>query len=94
MDKADFDFKAVYFDKFIDYYVDELRLDLEEKEIEVKWTMPAIGNTLISADVFRLRQVLNNITNNAQKHFDKNVKILTFESTSPLGITICKSDAV
>ncbi len=78
VDQADFDFKPLHFDKFIDYYIDELKLDLEEKNIVVNWKMPDLNQNTILADGFRLKQVLNNIVSNAQKYFDKDTKVITF----------------
>lgn len=78
VDQVDFDFKPIHFDKYIDYYIDELKLDLEEKNIQVNWHMPELENTVILGDGFRLKRILNNIVCNSQKYFDKSTKKLNF----------------
>lgn len=78
VDQAEFNFKPVHFDKFIDYYIDELKLDLEEQNINIEWTMPELKNSIVMTDGFRMRQVANNIINNAVKHMDKEIKLLKF----------------
>jgi len=79
VNQIDFDFKPIHFDKYIDYYIDELKLDLEEKNIGVKWQMPNLKNTIILGDGFRLKRILNNIVSNSQKHFNKTNNILSFK---------------
>lgn len=81
VDQLNFDFKPLHFDKYIDYYIDELKLDLEEKNIDVKWEIPSIDDCIILGDGFRLKRVLNNIVSNAQKHFNKTNNILSFNLT-------------
>jgi len=79
VNQVDFDFKPIHFDKYIDYYIDELKLDLEEKNIGIKWQMPTLKNTIILGDGFRLKRILNNIVSNSQKHFNKTNNILSFK---------------
>jgi len=77
VNQVEFNFKPLNLNKFVDYYVDELNLDLEEQGIQVHWLMPDIQKK-INADGFRLRQVLENLVNNSVKHFDKAEKHLYF----------------
>lgn len=81
IDKIDFDFKPLNLDKYLDYYIDELKLDLEEKGIDVVWELPDTS-TRIMGDGFRIRQALDNLVSNAVKHFDKDVKRIEFHMTS------------
>ncbi|MCH4889136.1 HAMP domain-containing histidine kinase [Acidaminobacter sp. JC074] len=91
VNQVEFDLKPIHLDRFLDYYVDELKLDLEERNIQVNWTMPQLNHTLVHADTLRLRQVMQNIISNSDKHFDKNDKIIDIslsETDSTLTIEI------
>lgn len=82
IDKIDFDFKPLNLDKYIDYYIDELKLDLEEKGIDIIWELPKTSSAQILGDGFRLRQALDNLVSNAVKHLDKSNKQILFSVTS------------
>lgn len=79
VNQVTFNLKPIHLDKFLDYYIDELKLDLEERHIEVSWEMPQLKDSVVQADTLRLRQVLQNLISNSERHFDKNKRVIAIE---------------
>lgn len=78
VDQVDFDFKLVAFDKFMDYLLDDIRLELEPQGISVLWDFTVGYNYNCLVDSFKMQRVIINIVSNAVKHFNKVEKVLRF----------------
>jgi signal transduction histidine kinase len=93
VDQIAFDFAPVEFKKYMDYLLDDIRLELEPQGIAVIWEPLSESGLTCSVDAFKMQRVINNIVSNAVKHFDKPEKTLRFDlSRSPEGIMLTIAD--
>lgn len=77
VDQVSFDLRSVALDKYMDYLVDDIRLELEPKDIKVVWHAPSSGPIVCNIDAFKMRRVILNLVDNAVKHFNKAERRLT-----------------
>lgn len=71
VDQVTFDFQPIALEKYLDYLVDDIRLELENKSVDVYWDSHQLENVVCLVDVFKLRRVLLNIVDNGVKHLNK-----------------------
>lgn len=64
-------FNKIHVDQYFRDCVEELTLDLEEKNIELTYFNYLEEDAVIIADVEQLKRVINNIINNSVKYMDK-----------------------
>lgn len=64
-------FNKIHVDQYFRDCVEELTLDLEEKNIELTYFNYLEEDIIIIADVEQLKKVINNIINNSVKYMDK-----------------------
>lgn len=69
-------FNKIYIDQYFRDCVEELALDLEEKNIDLTYFNYAEENIQIIADAEQLRKVINNIIGNSIKYIDKKKGII------------------
>lgn len=77
VDQVSFDLRPMAFDKYLDYIVDDIRLELEPQGFEVGWTAE-VGEVLCRIDSFKMRRVILNLVDNAVKHANKSEKQISF----------------
>lgn len=81
LQRLPFQFERIHFDHYLEDYVEELRFDLEEKQVEIKLTIEN-GDYLIIGDREHIKRVITNIVDNSLKYNDKVDKRLTFHLSS------------
>lgn len=74
--KIPYSFNRIKVADFFDDCVEEVGLDLENKNIELNYTNLLNHDTLIIADPEQLRKVINNIIGNSIKYMDKSHGII------------------
>lgn len=92
VDQVAFDFQMTSIADYLDYLVEEIQLELEEKSVEVIWENKSVETAYAEIDAFKIRRVIWNIVDNAVKHMDKDIKRLklTLESDeSAVIVRIC-----
>lgn len=73
-----FHFEKILFDQYLQDFVEELRLDVEGKKVEVELTIEKNKNYEINGDREHLKRVIMNIVNNSLKYIEKDNKKLSF----------------
>lgn len=76
--KLPFTFEDIEINRYIKNYVDEVILDLEERNIIINMDLLTIEKTKVIADRDQLRRVMTNIINNSVKHMKKTDKMINF----------------
>ncbi len=76
VDQVAFDFKMTSIGDYLDYLIEEIQLELEEKQVEVLWTNKTQQPVYVMLDAFKIRRVIWNVVDNAVKHMDKVKKYL------------------
>lgn len=71
VDQVSFDMRPMDFNKYAEYLVDDIKLDLEPKGIVVSWTDLTQYSVVCQIDAFKVRRVILNLVDNAVKHFNK-----------------------
>lgn len=79
VDQVQFDMREIEYNKYLDYLIDDIRLDLEPKGIVVTWNDETNETVICKIDAFKLRRVILNIVDNAVKHFNKEDKRLSLK---------------
>jgi histidine kinase len=77
-----FHFEQIYFDHYLQDYVEELLFDVADKNVTVSLEMEKDGDYLISGDREHLKRVIANIVVNSLKYNDKPDKRLSFHLES------------
>jgi len=71
-----YSFKEINLQEYFDDCIEDLSLDLEVKNIEIKYENDINQETYVVADAEQLKRVINNIIGNAVKYIDKNKGII------------------
>lgn len=79
VDQVDFDLRPMALEKYLDYIVDDIRLELEPQGFNVDWTADVAGEVLCRIDSFKMRRVILNLVDNAVKHANKTEKQIRFK---------------
>lgn len=66
-----YEFKVINLHDYFEDCIDEIRMELEFKNIEVSFINTTDKNTYIQADAEQLKRVINNIINNSVKYMNK-----------------------
>jgi signal transduction histidine kinase len=74
-----FHFERVNIGVYLEDFLEELRYDLEEKEIAIQLNLNSLKGTFIFVDREKFKRVLNNIFNNSVKYMDKTEKLVSVE---------------
>ena len=74
--KIAYNFAKINITDYFDDCVDEIRVDLESKNIELNYTNYLNGDICIIADPIQLKKVVNNIVGNSIKYIDKSKGVL------------------
>ncbi|MED1203587.1 sensor histidine kinase [Heyndrickxia acidicola] len=77
LNRVPFHFEPIEFDEYLEDYVEELRFDLEVKEVEITLQIEDNGNYQIMADREQIKRVITNIVDNSLKYMDKEKKRIT-----------------
>ncbi|OIK10300.1 HAMP domain-containing sensor histidine kinase [Bacillus sp. MUM 13] len=78
LNRLPFHFEEIYFEKYLEDYVEELRFEVEEINVQVELIIEKNGNYLINGDWERLKRVITNIVENSLKYINKEDKKLSF----------------
>ncbi|MFJ7724787.1 sensor histidine kinase [Neobacillus sp. NPDC097160] len=78
LQRLPFHFETIHFDHYLQDFVEELRFDLEEQQVEVNLRIEKNGDYLIIGDREHLKRVITNIVDNSLKYIDKPDKVLSF----------------
>ncbi len=71
-----YSFKEINIQEYFDDCIEDLALDLEVKNIEIKYENDLNKQTYVVADAEQLKRVINNIIGNAVKYIDKSKGII------------------
>lgn len=71
-----YSFKEINIQDYFDDCIEDLSLDLEVKNMEIKYQNNLDQNTYVVADAEQLKRVINNIIGNAVKYIDKQKGII------------------
>jgi signal transduction histidine kinase len=82
LQRQTFHFEQIPFDYYLQDYVEELRFDVEGKNVSVTLEIEKGKNYLINGDREHLKRVITNIVGNSLKYNDKQHKKLSFKLTS------------
>lgn len=82
LQRLPFHFEKIYFNHYLQDYVEELRFDVEEKKVEINLDIEKEGDFLITGDRDHLKRVITNIVDNSLKYNDKENKKLSFHLTT------------
>jgi histidine kinase len=78
LQRQPFHFEKFYFNDYLEDFVEELRFDLEEKNVGIEFNIENNGSYFIKGDREHLKRVINNIVDNSLKYNDKEDKKLIF----------------
>ncbi|MFD0048106.1 sensor histidine kinase [Actinomycetes bacterium NPDC127524] len=78
LNRLPFHFEEIYFEKYLEEYVEELRFEVEEINVQVELIIEKNRNYLINGDWERLKRVITNIVENSLKYINKEDKKLSF----------------
>jgi histidine kinase len=93
LQRLPFHFEKFDFNGYLQDFIEELRFDLEEKNVTISFMPEKNKNYLIEGDREHLKRVINNIVENSLKYNDKQEKTLSFHlSTVGPDILFCMSD--
>jgi histidine kinase len=81
LQRLPFMFERIHFDHYLEDFVEDLRFDVAEKNVEVQLTIET-GDYLIVGDREHIKRVITNIVDNSLKYNDKENKRLTFHLSS------------
>ncbi|WP_217269749.1 sensor histidine kinase [Neobacillus endophyticus] len=81
LQRLPFLFEKINFDHYLEDYVEELRFDVAEKQVEIQLIIEK-GDYLIVGDREHLKRVITNIVDNSLKYIDKEHKKLSFHLSS------------
>ncbi|WP_163102581.1 sensor histidine kinase [Peribacillus alkalitolerans] len=76
--KIQFNFEEIDIIRYINYFIEELSWDFEEKGIDVQFHVDLDNPVLVIADREKLKRVFVNIIQNSIKHMKKDEKIIQF----------------
>jgi histidine kinase len=82
LQRLPFHFEQFAFNGYLQDFIEELRFDLEEKNIIITFFEEKNNNYLIEGDREHLKRVINNIVENSLKYNDKQVRELRFQLSS------------
>ncbi|MCQ6279376.1 cell wall metabolism sensor histidine kinase WalK [Bacillus sp. EB600] len=82
LQRLPFHFESIYFDHYLQDFVEELRFDVVGKNVDVSLEMEEGGDYLIIGDREHLKRVIINIVGNSLKYNDKPNKKLSFHLES------------
>lgn len=72
--KLPFHFENVDFERFLVHFVEEYKLDLEQKKINLNFIDVNLNHTLVRIDLQQIRRVLDNIIQNSVRYMNKEKK--------------------
>ncbi|WP_176699641.1 sensor histidine kinase [Neobacillus massiliamazoniensis] len=78
LQRLPFNFERFHFNHYLEDFVEELRFDWEDKNVEIDLHIKNNGDYLIIGDREHLKRVINNIVDNSLKYNDKETKKLSF----------------
>jgi signal transduction histidine kinase len=79
VDQVSFDLKPIVFGKYMEYLVDDIRMELESQEVQIHWNDNDLDDSVCMIDSFKMRLAIHNLVENAVKHFDKPTKHLSLQ---------------
>lgn len=86
-----YNFSIMNISEYLSYCVEDLRIDLEEKNIDLNYEDTTSGRFLVEADSEQIARVINNIVGNSAKYMDKahgKIDITLSETVSEIVVKI------
>jgi histidine kinase len=90
LQRLPFHFEKIHFDDYLQDFVEELRFDLEEKNVEINLQIEKNGDYQIIGDREHLKRVITNIVDNSLKYIDKPDKELSFHLSTVDSLVLFK----
>ncbi|AZU61787.1 sensor histidine kinase [Neobacillus mesonae] len=82
LQRLPFHFEEIRFDHYLEDFVEELRFEVEGKNVVVNMDIDKSEDYCIVADREHLKRVITNVVENSLKYIDKERKILSFRLSS------------